>query len=99
MKAPKRTTLRPLSPVVETFEALEEVRARLVDAQRAEELAIRRLNELNLKAGADKELFRKRLAQAHATRERAVAAYEAWKEAVERFREQAALRARGSDEG
>jgi hypothetical protein len=94
MKALKGTTLRPLSSTAQTFEELEEIRARLVDAQRAEERAIRKLNELNLEARANKELFRKRLAQAHATRERAVAAYVAWKEAVQRYREQAAARTR-----
>jgi hypothetical protein len=98
MKPLKRTPLRPLSSTAQTFEELEEIRARLVDAQHAEELAIRKLNELNLKARADKALFRKRLAQAHATRERAVAAYEEWKEAVQRFREQTAARVRSDPE-
>lgn len=61
------------------FEAL---RARLVQAQRAENAAIRALNDFTTKGTRDKTRFQQLLDAAHSAREEAVAAYDAWSKAV-----------------
>jgi hypothetical protein len=78
----------------ETLEDLEAIRARLVRSQRDEATAIRKLNELSMKRQADKAAFDKLLADAKATRDRALAAYEAWSRAVESYRADAVTRVR-----
>ena len=66
----------------------ETLRARLVQAQRAEEAAISALNDFTTKATRDKAKFQQLLDAAHAARDQAMNAYQEWSRAVQAAQEQ-----------
>lgn len=74
-----------MSSPTQTFEELEAIRVRLVRAQREESLAVRKLNALTRTSRANRLTFEQLLVEARVARERAVAAYEEWAMAVEKF--------------
>ena len=88
-----------------SMQQLNELRAQLVRAQRAENACVRKLNALLLATPTDRGAYVNLLARCHAARERSVAAYDAWARAVERFGEQTTvdghpfLKARSPAEG
>jgi len=67
---------------MDMFDQLHELRANLVRAQRAENEAIRNLGEFTAAAKADRARFKVLLNALHAAREKSVAAYDKWAEAV-----------------
>jgi hypothetical protein len=94
MKAPPRSSLRPVSSQAGTFEELDAIRARLEDAQRAESDAIGKLSELALRAQVDRAAFDQLFAEVRATRKYAVGVYEEWNRTVAKVREARDERAR-----
>ena len=68
---------------MDTSTQLHELRDRLVRAQRAENKAIRELSEFSTeRQSSDKTRFKQLLDAVHLARERSLAAYEAWNQAV-----------------
>ena len=63
---------------MDTFEQLHELHARLVRAQRAETIAIRRLSELTASGKRGRESFGLLLDAVQAARRRTVELYEEW---------------------
>lgn len=61
----------------------EDIHARLVRAQRAENVAVRRLGEFGLGQGFDKSGFANAMSEARVARERSVAVYREWQLLVE----------------
>lgn len=94
MKELPTSPLRPLSASAETFDELEEIRARLVRAQASEDQALRRLGEATQRAKENRAVLNKLLAEALATRRRAIEAYAEWNRAVERINEMSKQRKR-----
>jgi hypothetical protein len=86
MKALPPFELEVKETSVRSFDELEEVRARLVRAQRIENLAIRQLSKVSSRTTMDRESFNRLMAKAQETRRASLAAYEDWLQAVERFR-------------
>jgi hypothetical protein len=80
-----------------TVQQLEELRATLVRAQRAENACVRKLNAVLVASPTDRTTFPQLAARCHAARVRSVAAYEAWSAAVERFGAQGAATSVGRD--
>jgi hypothetical protein len=67
------------------FDDLEAIRTRLVRAQRAESLAIRRLSRLSSGTTMDSAAFSRLMAKTQEARQASLAAYDDWLRAVERF--------------
>jgi hypothetical protein len=70
------------------IQKLEELRLRLVKAQRGENTAIRNLSALTVQGAVmNKVQFQAALDEVHLARTRTIAAYDAWSRGVERFKE------------
>jgi GrpB-like predicted nucleotidyltransferase (UPF0157 family) len=71
-----------------TMQQLEDLRTRLVRAQRAENTCVRKLNAMLMTSPSDRTAYDKLAEECHAARQRSTAAYKAWSDAVGRYRGQ-----------
>lgn len=71
------------------MQLLEELRALLVRAQRAENACVQKLNALLASNPTDRVAYQQLTERCLATRQRSVAAYDAWSRAARRFADSA----------